>query len=475
MKLINTFATELPWACESVVPQPLQQPRLLHLNRALLEELGLGGVSEADWIACCGEGKLLPGMQPVAQVYAGHQFGGYSPRLGDGRALLLGEQLAPDGQRWDLHLKGAGKTPFSRFGDGRAVLRSSIREYLASEALHALGIPTTRALVLVGSQEPVYRDQVETGATVLRTAPSHLRFGHIEYFAWSGQREKIPLLLDYLLRHHFPELENGAELFAEVVRRTARLIAKWQVAGFCHGVMNTDNMSLLGLTLDYGPYGFIDAYVPDFVCNHSDPAGRYALDQQPAVGYWNLQKLAQALAGHVDGDALAASLAQYEQQLMLHYSELMRAKLGLAVLQEDDPALFRELFRLLAAHKVDYHLFLRRLGKVTREGAWPASLLALLPEPLLWQEWLERYRARLVHEGSEDAVRKVQMDAINPKYVLRNALAQQAIDAAEAGDMRPFERLFAALQRPYDEQPEYEDLATPAPAWYCGGELSCSS
>ncbi|MGL6419709.1 MULTISPECIES: protein adenylyltransferase SelO [unclassified Aeromonas] len=475
MKLINTFATELPWACESVAPQPLQQPRLLHLNRALLAELGLGGVSEADWIACCGEGKVLPGMQPVAQVYAGHQFGGYSPRLGDGRALLLGEQHAPDGSRWDLHLKGAGKTPFSRFGDGRAVLRSSIREYLASEALHALGIPTTQALVLVGSSEPVYREQVETGATVLRTAPSHLRFGHIEYFAWSGQGEKIPPLIEYLLRHHFPELENGAELFAEVVRRTARLIAKWQAAGFCHGVMNTDNMSLLGLTLDYGPYGFIDAYVPDFVCNHSDPAGRYALDQQPAVGYWNLQKLAQALAGHVDGDALAAALAQYEQQLMLHYSELMRAKLGLAVWEEDDPALFRELFRLLAANKVDYHLFLRRLGEVTQEGAWPAYLLALLPDPRGWQAWLERYRARLVREGSEDAVRKAQMDAINPKYVLRNALAQQAIDAAEAGDMQPFERLFAALQRPYDEQPEYEDLATPAPAWYYGGELSCSS
>ncbi|MGL5320799.1 MAG: protein adenylyltransferase SelO family protein, partial [Aeromonas veronii] len=219
----------------------------------------------------------------------------------------------------------------------------------------------------------------------------------------------------------------------------------------------------------------LDAYVPDFVCNHSDPAGRYALDQQPAVGYWNLQKLAQALAGHVDGDVLTAALAQYEQQLMLHYSELMRAKLGLAVWEEDDPALFRELFRLLAAHKVDYHLFLRRLGEVTQEGAWPASLLALLSEPGVGQEWLERYRARLVREGSEDAVRKAQMDAINPKYVLRNALAQQVIDAADAGDMRPFERLFTALQRPFYEQPEYEDLATPTPAWYCGGELSCSS
>ncbi|QXW29440.1 YdiU family protein [Aeromonas sanarellii] len=475
MKLINTFATELPWACEPVAPQPLHGPRLLHLNRALLEELGLGEVSETQWLACCGQGQPLSGMQPVAQVYAGHQFGGYSPRLGDGRALLLGEQAAPDGSRWDLHLKGAGKTPFSRFGDGRAVLRSSIREYLASEALHALGIPTTRALVLVGSQEPVYREQVETGATVLRTAPSHLRFGHVEYFAWSGQGEKIPLLIDYALRHHFPELTDGAELFAEVVRRTARLIAKWQAAGFCHGVMNTDNMSLLGLTLDYGPYGFIDAYVPDFVCNHSDPGGRYALDQQPAVGYWNLQKLAQALAGHVDSDALAAALAQYEHQLMLHYSELMREKLGLASWEDEDPALFRELFRLLAAHGVDYHLFLRRLSELTVQGTWPAALLALLPDPAVWQEWLESYRQRLIREGSDDGARKGRMDAVNPKYVLRNALAQRVIEAAEGGEMAPFERLFAALLQPYAEQPEYEDLATPQPAWYCGGELSCSS
>ncbi|MGL5815266.1 MAG: protein adenylyltransferase SelO [Aeromonas sp.] len=475
MKLINTFATELPWACEPVAPQPLQGARILHLNHGLLRELGLEGVSEADWLACCGLGQPLAGMQPVAQVYAGHQFGGYSPRLGDGRAMLLGEQTAPDGGRWDLHLKGAGKTPFSRFGDGRAVLRSSIREYLASEALHALGIPTTRALVLVGSDEPVYREQTESGATVLRTAPSHLRFGHFEYFAWSGQGEKIPALIDYALRHHFPELADGAELFTEVVRRTARLIATWQAAGFCHGVMNTDNMSLLGLTLDYGPYGFIDAYVPDFVCNHSDPGGRYALDQQSAVGYWNLQKLAQALADQVDGEALAGALAQYEHQLMLHYSELMREKLGLGTWEDQDPALFRELFRLLANQRVDYHLFLRRLGELTAQGDWPAPLLALLPDPALWQDWLTQYRERLAREGSDDTARKGRMDAVNPKYVLRNALAQQVIDAAERGDMAPFERLFAALQRPYDEQPEYEDLATPAPAWYCGGELSCSS
>ncbi|MDO2949515.1 protein adenylyltransferase SelO [Aeromonas simiae] len=474
MKLHNTFSTELPWACEPVTPTPLSGARLLHLNRSLLTELGLADVSDADWLACCGQGRPLPGMAPVAQVYAGHQFGSYVPRLGDGRALLLGQQEAPDGQLWDLHLKGAGKTPFSRFGDGRAVLRSSIREYLASEALHALGISTTRALVLVGSNEAVQRETLEPGATVLRAAPSHLRFGHIEYFAWSGQGERIPALLDYLRVHHFDGLDN-ADLFAEVVRRTALLIARWQAAGFTHGVLNTDNMSLLGLTLDYGPYGFIDRYVPDFVCNHTDSIGRYALDQQPAVGYWNLQKLAQALAGHLPDAALQQALDSYQQTLMLEYSTLMRERLGLQSWEEDDPALFRRLFQLLAAGGVDYHLFLRRLARLNLRGELPPGLLVLLPEGEAWPRWLDDYRARLAREGSQDDERARRMEAVNPKYVLRNALAQRAIDAAEAGDMAPFIRLFEALRHPFDEQPEAEDLATPSPDWYQCTTLSCSS
>ncbi|ENY71786.1 hypothetical protein G114_11255 [Aeromonas diversa CDC 2478-85] len=474
MKLHNTFSTELPWACEPVDPTPLAGARLLHLNRPLLGELGLADVSDADWLACCGQGRALPGMAPVAQVYAGHQFGSYVPRLGDGRALLLGQQEAPDGQLWDLHLKGAGKTPFSRFGDGRAVLRSSIREYLASEALHALGIPTTRALVLVGSDEEVLRETIEPGATVLRTAPNHLRFGHIEYFAWSGQGERIPDLLDYLRAHHFDGMDD-ISLFAEVVRRTARLIARWQAAGFTHGVLNTDNMSLLGLTIDYGPYGFIDRYVPDFVCNHTDRIGRYALDQQPAVGYWNLQKLAQALAGHLPGEALQQGLAGYEQTLMLEYSTLMRERLGLQSWEEEDPALFRRLFQLLARDGVDYHLFLRHLARLTRSGELPPPLLALLPEDDAWPSWLADYRARLGREGSMDADRARRMEAVNPKYVLRNALAQRVIDAAEAGDMIPFTRLFETLRRPFDEQPEADDLATPSPDWYQCTTLSCSS
>lgn len=474
MKLNNTFSTELPWACEQVAPTPLTGARLLHLNRPLLAELDLACVSDADWLACCGQGRPLPGMNPVAQVYAGHQFGSYVPRLGDGRALLLGQQQAPDGQLWDLHLKGAGKTPFSRFGDGRAVLRSSIREYLASEALHALNIPTTRALVLVGSDEPVQRETIEPGATLLRTAPSHLRFGHIEYFAWSGQGDRIPALLDYLSRHHFDGINSG-ELFHEVVRRTALLIARWQVAGFTHGVLNTDNMSLLGLTIDYGPYGFIDRYVPDFVCNHTDNIGRYALDQQPAVGYWNLQKLAQALAGHLPGETLRQALNHYQPYLMQEYSTLMRDRLGLQTWEEADPELFRRLFQLLAQDGVDYHLFLRRLARLEQAGDLPPALLALLPDSDQWRGWLADYRARLGREGSDDKARALQMEAVNPKYVLRNALAQQVISAAEAGDLAPFERLLEALRTPFDEQPQWDDLATPAPFWYQCTSLSCSS
>lgn len=475
MKLHNAFATELPWACESVTPTPLHNARLLHLNRPLLEQLGLGAVDDATWLACCGNATLLPGMTPVAQVYAGHQFGHFVPQLGDGRAILLGQQQTPDGELWDLHLKGAGKTPFSRFGDGRAVLRSSIREYLASEALHALNIPTTRALVLVGSDEEVLRETVEPGATVLRTAPCHLRFGHIEYFAWSGQSQRIPPLLDYLKRHHYPGIEDNQALFHEVVGRTARLIARWQAAGFVHGVLNTDNMSLLGLTIDYGPFGFIDRYVPDFVCNHTDSVGRYALDQQPAVGYWNLQKLAQALADHLSPDALRQSLDTYQHTLMLEYSELMRRKLGLESWEEDDPTLFRQLFLLLAQDGVDYHLFLRLLARLPLHGDLPPSLAALLPASEAWSNWLSTYRQRLAREGSNDAKRAAEMEAINPKYVLRNALAQKVISAAEAGDMAPFEQFFEVLRHPFDEQPQAEALATPAPFWYQCTSLSCSS
>ena len=414
MKLINTFCHRTSfWACRPVAPQPLHGPRLLHLNRALLGELGLGEVSEAQWLACCGQGSP-----------AGHAAGGpglcgppvrwLQPAPRGWPRPAAGEQLAPDGNRWDLHLKGAGKTPFSRFGDGRAVLRSSIREYLASEALHALGIPTTRALVLLGSDEPVYREQVESGRPCC--APRRaICASVISSISHGAGRGEDPALIDYARRYHFPELADGAELFAEVVRRTARLIARSGGGGFCHGVMNTDNMSPARADPGLRPLRFYRRLCAGLrlqplgsgrsLCAGSAACGRIL---EPA-------EAGQALAGHVDGDALASALAQYEHQLMLVITRADARQAGAGgVWEEEDPALFRELFRLLAAHKVDYHLFLRRLGEVTREergppACWPCC--RILPSG----RWLEAYRARLAREGSYGVRR--QMDAVNPKYV----------------------------------------------------------
>ncbi len=477
MMLDNLYA-RFDWAGARVEPTPLSSPRLLLLNRDLADELGMD-LSEPQWCELTSGNRLLPEMTPFAQVYAGHQFGGFSPQLGDGRALLLGEVVAPDGRRWDLHLKGAGKTPYSRFGDGRAVLRSSLREYLASEAMHHLGIATTRALSLVGSEEPVYREQREPGAAVLRAAPSHLRFGHFEYFYYSGQPERIPVLLDYLIDTQWPDLTKDqagyTALFERVVEKTATLIARWQLVGFCHGVMNTDNMSMLGLTLDYGPYGFLDAYDPDHICNHSDHGGRYAYDQQPAVGNWNLQRLAQALSGVIELEALQQALGKYEYQLLSTYSEGMRQKLGLTAWQDEDPALFRDMFTLMAAQKVDYSCWFRRLAQLESSGPVPDSLLGLLTDPEAGRDWFGRYQARLAREGRMQAEKAAGMNAVNPKYILRNHLAQQAIERAEQGDMSEADRLLLLLARPFDEQPELDHYAMPAPAWAESLCISCSS
>ena len=477
MRLDNRYA-RFDWAGTAVQPAPLLSPRLLLLNPDLADELDMK-LSEQQWRDLVSGHWLANDMMPFAQVYAGHQFGGFSPQLGDGRAMLLGEVVAPDGQRWDLHLKGAGKTPYSRFGDGRAVLRSSLREYLASEAMHHLGIATTRALALVGSKEPVYREQVEAGAGLLRAAHSHLRFGHFEYFYYSGKPEHIPTLLNYLIDTQWPDLGKDAAgyaaLFERVVEKTATLIAQWQLVGFCHGVMNTDNMSMLGLTLDYGPYGFLDAYDPDHICNHSDHGGRYAYDQQPAVGYWNLQRLAQALSGVIEVEALQQALGKYEHQLMSAYSEGMREKLGLVKWEEQDPALFRDMFTLMAAQKVDYTCWFRRLAGLAPSGEVPADLLALLSDAGAWADWFTRYQGRLAQEGKPQAEKVQQMNAINPKYILRNHLAQQAIEQAELGDMAEADILLMLLARPFDEQPEFNGYAMPAPAWAGSLSISCSS
>lgn len=326
---------ELPGFYTALKPTPLQNARLIWHNDALADSLGIPSTlfQPEKGAGVWGGETLLPGMKPLAQVYSGHQFGVWAGQLGDGRGILLGEQVLPNGETLDWHLKGAGLTPYSRMGDGRAVLRSTIREGLASEAMHALGIPTSRALSIVTSDTPVARETMEQGAMLVRVAESHLRFGHFEHFYYRREPDKVRQLADYALRRHWPHLQNEPDRyvlwFRDIVARTAAMIARWQAVGFAHGVMNTDNMSLLGLTFDYGPYGFLDDYQPGYICNHSDYQGRYRFDNQPAVGLWNLQRLAQSLSPFIDVDALNDALDSYQEVLLREYGVLMRTRLGL--------------------------------------------------------------------------------------------------------------------------------------------------
>jgi uncharacterized protein YdiU (UPF0061 family) len=413
-------------------------------------------------------------------LYSGHQFGVYVPQLGDGRAILLGEAINGRGERWDLHLKGAGLTPFSRDGDGRAVLRSTIREYLCSEAMHALGIPTTRALCIVGSDAKVYREQVETGATLLRMAPSHVRFGTFEIFYYRKQYELLKTLADFVISGHFPHLqavsEKYARFFAEVVERTARLIARWQAVGWAHGVMNTDNMSILCLTLDYGPFGFMDDYDAGFICNHSDHNGRYAFNQQPYIGLWNLSCLAQALLPLAEKEALKAGLDAYTPVFEREYRALMRAKLGLAEERGGDDELIRDFLSLLQGSRADFTIVFRELGTFLSQPEMKNEhLREHFVDPDRFDEWALRYRDRLQAERSRDADRQEAMNRVNPKYVLRNYLAQNAIEKAQQKDFSELERLFALLQHPYTEQPGMEEYASPPPNWGKHLSVSCSS
>ena len=482
-RFTQRWATELPGTYTQLAPSPLKQARLLYWNRPLAAELDLDEALFCSPLAdplWSGQ-QLLPGMRPLAQVYSGHQFGIWAGQLGDGRGLLLGEQRLSNGQSVEWHLKGAGATPYSRMGDGRAVLRSSIREFLASEALHYLGVPTTRALTLVTSQEPIYREEVEPGAMLLRVAPSHLRFGHFEHFFASGQPDQLKALADFAIRHHWPELlnmPNDAKRYqawlTDIVQRTARLMAQWQSLGFAHGVMNTDNMSLLGLTFDYGPYGFMESYDPDYVCNHSDHQGRYRFTNQPAVALWNLNRLAQALTPLLQHEALASALAHFEPTLMVSYSRLMRAKLGLASADSGDDRLLQDLLTLMANEGLDFTRTFRLLADI-RQSTPEARLRDEVVHLAALDEWLGRYRQRLAQEGRTDEERKQAMDGVNPKYVLRNYLAQLAIAAAEQNDTSLLARLHTCLQHPFAEQPEYDDLATLPPEWGKQLAISCSS
>jgi len=479
----NTYARLSEAFYAKLHPTPFSEPpHLISFNAAAAELIDLDPdeAKRPEFAAVFGGSMLIPGMEPLAMLYSGHQFGVYVPQLGDGRAILLGEVRNERGEKWDLHLKGAGLTPFSREGDGRAVLRSTIREYLCSEAMHGLGIPTTRALCIVGSDHKVYREQVETGAMLVRMAPSHVRFGSFEILYYRKQHEQLKVLADYVIAVHFPHLAEGADkyarFFSEVVERTARLIAHWQAVGWAHGVMNTDNMSIHGITLDYGPFGFIDDYDPGFICNHSDHNGRYAFNQQPYTGLWNLSCLAQAILPLAQKEELKAALDRYTPLCEGQYMELMRAKCGLTETKEEDASLIQDLLALMHLHHVDYTNFFRALGRFeTGSASLNEPLRDFFLDRESFDKWAHRYGNRLREERSRDDDRLVRMNRVNPKYVLRNYLAQTAIEKAQQKDFSEIDRLLTLLQNPYSDQPGMEGYAASPPNWGKHLAVSCSS
>lgn len=473
----NTWFNALPNLYSPVEPKPLVNGQLLYVNEHLAQALAIDSTLFTGQHRGVWQGEsLLPGMQPLAQIYSGHQFGVWAGQLGDGRGLLLGEQRLADGRKMDWHLKGAGLTPYSRMGDGRAVIRSSVREFLASEALHALGVPTTRALTLTLSDSPVYREQEERGAMLLRVADSHLRFGHFEQVYYSQSPEAVRQLADYAIEHHWPHFQHEADKyglwFADVITRTAQLIAQWQTIGFAHGVMNTDNMSVLGLTLDYGPYGFMDDYQPGFICNHSDYQGRYAFDNQPAVGLWNLQRLGQCLSVLMSADKLNDLLDGYQSALLTAYGHRMRSKLGFFTAQKNDNAILSELLALMAREGSDYTLVFRSLCHTEQHSA-ASPLRDSIIDRAAFDSWFATYRRRLQDEQIDDATRQQAMKSVNPALVLRNWLAQQAIEGAERGDASPLAALHQALRQPFMDR---DDAFTQRPpAWGKTLSVSCSS
>ena len=483
---VNRFAALGPRFHTALPAQALPQPRWVATSDAAAAWLGwpAGWWHTPGALEVFSGAGLWPGMASVATVYSGHQFGVWAGQLGDGRALLLGEVETPHGSA-ELQLKGSGLTPYSRMGDGRAVLRSSIREFLCSEAMHALGIPTTRALCLVASDLPVRRETMETAAVVTRVAESFIRFGHFEHFAHHGQHEALRTLADFVIDAFYPQCREAAQPYAALLReaalRTAELIAQWQAVGFCHGVMNTDNLSILGLTIDYGPFGFMDGFDPGHVCNHSDERGRYAYANQPAVGFWNLAALAQALLPLLGQDDAAtelalASIEPYKEAFTQAAERRMRAKLGLATQRDEDPALVDDLQQLMAAGHSDFTITFRRLaGFSTAEQADNHAIRDLFIDRAAFDAWAQRYAARLRGEGSQDSARAAAMNRVNPRFVLRNHLAEQAIRQARAGDYSEVQHLLKVLQRPYDEQPESAAYADFPPDWAQTLEVSCSS
>lgn len=467
---------------QRVNPAPLKQPFLIALNSdvARLLDLDPASLNPSDLAQFFSGSQLLPGSEPVAMKYTGHQFGVYNPDLGDGRGLLLGEVVNQDNQRWDLHLKGSGKTVYSRFADGRAVMRSSIREYLASVAMQGLGIPTTRALALIGSEELAMRDgMMEPCAALLRVTQSHIRFGHFEHFYYSKQHDDLKRLADYCLVRYFPQFLNAGQpylcMYREVVTRSAELVAKWQAYGFVHGVLNTDNMSIIGETFDYGPYSFMDQYKPKTVSNQNDHQGRYAFNKQPGMVHWNLSALGQALSSLVEQDELLAELNRFPDLYQSFEIAEFRKRLGLQSELSEDSALIEKLLKMFSNQAVDMNRFFRALSEFDGKEGDSDKLADLVSNKNELENWLAAYKKRLDKEVASYPIRSAQMKSVNPEYILRNYMAQEAINLATDGDFSLIEELIELLRSPGIKNHKMHHYAASPPSWAGSICLTCSS
>jgi uncharacterized protein YdiU (UPF0061 family) len=470
----NTYAALPDRFIARLDPTPVAAPRLVRVNVALAERLGLdpAALASPESVQELAGNRVPDGAQPIAAAYAGHQFGHFVPQLGDGRAILLGEVVAPDGARFDIQLKGSGRTKFSRGGDGRAALGPVLREYIVSEAMAALGVPTTRALAAVITGEPVHRETMLPGAILTRVASSHVRVGTFQYFAARTDTEAVRQLADYVIARHYPDAaaaENPYRALLEgVVARQAALIAHWLLIGFIHGVMNTDNCSVSGETIDYGPCAFMDAYDPATVFSSIDQHGRYAYGNQPRIAVWNLARLAETLLPLLAADQDKAveiaqdTLAAFSPIFEAAYFGGLRRKIGLATEQDGDITLVNDLLKLMAENAADFTLTFRRLADAAADPAADVAVRSLFADPTTYDLWASRWRWRLGEEGREPAETRNAMWSVNPAYIPRNHLVEAVLNAAiERDDLGPFEQLLEVLSRPFDERAEFERYTLP--------------
>ena len=478
IKLTNPYLKLSDECYDKATVDSLHKPHLIHANKHMADTLNIDEdeLDTEDFVRLLNGEYKLEGSDPFAMCYAGHQFGYFVPRLGDGRAINIG---TIDG-KYQLQLKGAGVTEYSRNGDGRAVLRSSIREYLMSEAMLGLKIPTTLCLGIIGSDHDVRREGIEKGAIVCRVSTSWVRFGTFEYYASQGMFKELEALADYVIDENFPHLKGRYDvytmLFNEVMVITARLMAQWMSVGFNHGVMNTDNMSIAGLTIDYGPYAFLDDFRHDNVCNHTDVEGRYSYTNQPQVAKWNLQSLMKALSPLSSIEKMEKILAIYDKVYTRYLHYYMCKKLGLEGTVEGDPELIDDMYDMLENLHVDYTLFMRTLSHYEHKGDRSALLATGIYHETMqnsMNSWLDRYDERIQY--IDKTMRKKQMLGANPKYVLKNYMLQEAIDAAEGGDFSVVSDLFDIAQQPFEERPEFERWAGATPKEFINQRLSCSS